>query len=242
VRARSVVCVVAVVVTGAACITCYAILPTSRSARHTAPLSYSTTDVVEYLAFATGPVVADHPALARPELGGVKVPPAAQLHAVAVSLTGCIHSLDASAGPALTAAFNAADPQRLDNAVHRFNAAAQRWLTAPYQQDDPCPPPPPPPKSPPPEKNSDRGWWKVVGDILAYWVLGGAVAVGAGVSVTVGAVFNVLVLAMSLLVVAETGVLVAWIFPAFLSYEFENTPTDLDRQTAIGKVVAALRS
>ena len=64
-----------------------------------------------------------------------------------------------------------------------------------------------------------------------------SVAAGAGVSVTVGAVFNVLVLAMSLLVVSQTAVVVLWLWPVFPSYEFENTPTDLDRQTAIAKIV-----
>jgi hypothetical protein len=160
---------------------------------------------------------------------------------VAESISGCIRSIDVAAGPALTAAFNTADPQRLDNAVHRFNGAAKRWLTAPHKQGGPCPPPPPPPSAPP-EKGSEPGWWKINGDILAEWLAIGAVVVGAGVSVTVGAVFNVLILSASLLVVAQTAVLVLWIFPAFLSYEFENTPTDLDRQTAIAKIVQALQS
>lgn len=63
------------------------------------------------------------------------------------------------------------------------------------------------------------------GAILAEWVAIGAVAAAAGVSVTVGVVFSWAVLAMSLLIVAQTGVLVLWIFPAFLSYEFENAPS-----------------
>lgn len=236
---RILVCLVAIAV--AASIARYATHGPSRLARHAGQIAYTTTDVVEYLAFATGRVAADHPTLGRTDEGAAKTPPAGQLRAVAESVTSCIRSIDAAAAPALTAAFNAADPQRLDSAVHRFNAAAKRWLAAPYKQEVPCPPPPPPP-SVPPDKGSAPGWWKINGDILAEWLAIGAVVAAAGVSVTVGAVFNVLVLAMSLLVVSQTAVLVLWIFPAFLSYEFENTPTDLDRQTAIAKIVQALRS
>jgi len=76
-----------------------------------------------------------------------------------------------------------------------------------------------------PHSGKGSGWWKVNGAILAEWVAIGAVAAAAGVSVTVGVVFSWAVLAMSLLIVAQTGVLVLWIFPAFLSYEFENAPS-----------------
>lgn len=64
-------------------------------------------------------------------------------------MSRCIHSIDATAGAALTAAFNAADPQRLDNALQRLDTASRRWITAPHKQEDPCPPPPPPPSTPP---------------------------------------------------------------------------------------------
>lgn len=238
-RIRVLVCLVVIAV--AASVARYATHAAPRLIRHAGHAPYTTIDVVEYLTFAMGPVVADHPTLGGSDLSTARTPSAEQLRAATESVTGCIHSIDAAAGPALTAAFNAADAPRLDNALHRFNAAATRWLTAPHKQDAPCPPPPPPP-SQKPDDGSGNTWWKVKGDVLGLWLVAGLVSAAAAVSVAVAAVINWAVLALSLLVVSQTAVLVLWLVPAFLSYQFENRPTDLDRQTAIAKIVQALRS
>lgn len=215
--------------------------PPPRHTSYAGHLAYTPADVVEYFVFAAGPVVSDHPTLARPGVGTAKLPPAGELRAVAESVTDCIHSIDASAGPALAAAFNAADPQRLDSAVQRFNSAADRWLKAPYEQGAPCPAPPPPPQAPP-DEGSKPGWWKVDQDVLGDYVLAGWLVAAGLVSVDVGAVFHVAVVAMALGLVYTTAVLVLWIYPVFLSYEFANMPTDLDRQNAIAKIAQTLRS
>jgi hypothetical protein len=229
VRARTLICLLTVA--AVATVGVYEMRGQSRP-KHYRQLSYTTTDIVEFLSFAEGHVAADHPSLSRPKGDSIKFPRPELLRSIADSVTGCIRSIDAAAGPALTESFNATDPQRLDSAVRRFNDAAKRWLATPYAEGAPCPPPPPPPSTPPHSggKGGD-GFWKVNGKGYLDWLLVGVVAVGAGVSATVGAVFHLLVLAMGTLIVAETAVVILWLWPALVSYQFENPPSDLDRQT-----------
>jgi hypothetical protein len=210
----------------------YAIHPEPPRNNRTGQARYTTVDILEFLAFSAGPVVADHPALSAPKIA--KTLPEGQERAAAERVTGCIHSIDAMAGPALTAAFNAADPLRLDNALHRIDAATNRWLKTAHTQDDPCPPPPPPPKAPPPSRPSypikvnGIGLWNyiVLGEnFLAVWfTYMGAVA-----------------LAYAALVASFVVVWVALV-PILVSYQFENLPTELDRQTAIATITKAMRS
>ncbi len=225
----------------AASLPIYVDLGTSQPSRPVKKFSYTPTDVVEFLAFQEGPVATDHPALARQDVDkSISLRPG-QFRAIAQSVTDCIHSLDAAAGPSLAEAFNSTDPQRLDTAVRRFNMASKRWLTTPFVQGAPCPPPPPPPSVPPRTGDGSGFWWQK-GKGLVDWFVVGVVSIGAGFSVTVGAVFHLLVLAMGTLVVAETAVIILWLWPPMPSYEFDNIPSDLDRQTAIAKIIEALRS
>jgi hypothetical protein len=205
------------------------------SAGHLVHSPYTTTEVLEFVLFSTGRVAAEHSALDKQRTATILSDTEALT--AAESISGCIHSIDATAPPALTKAFNAADPQRLDSALRRFDAAASRWLAAPYKQDDPCPPPPPPPSAPP-GNGSAPGWWYVNGYgawdfVLAGWdFYGGALTLGV-----VGAIAAAL-LTMVVFVVFVTAFLV----PAFIFYEFEAPPSDLDRQNAIAKIVRVLRS
>jgi hypothetical protein len=239
VKVRTLVCVLGLV--AAASLPIYVNFGATQSSKPGKRFSYTPTDVVEFLAFQEGPVATDHPTLARQHADKSTPLAPGQLRVIAQSVNDCVHSLDASAGPALAEAFNSTDAQRLDTAVRRFNTASKRWLTTPYVQGAPCPPPPPPPSAPPRTGDGSGFWWQKGKGLIDFFVVGW-VSVGAGVSVTVGAVFHLLVLAMGTLVVAETAVVVLWLFPTFLSYEFENTPSDLDRQTAIAKIVETLRS
>lgn len=209
----------------------YAIHPEAPMNRHTVHASYTATDILEFLAFSAGRVVADHPTLGEARVANTL--PEGQARSAAEQVTGCIHSIDAAAGPALTAAFNAADPQRLDSALRRIDAATDRWLKAAHKQDDPCPPPPPPPKAPPshrsyPIKVNGIGLWNyiVLGEnFLAVWfTYMGVVALG----------YAALVASFVLVWVA--------LVPILVTYQFENLPTDLDRQSAIATITKTLRS
>src|ERR1700755_2556219 len=86
----------------------YATQGRAPSSRHVVRAPYTTTEVLEYLLLSTGPVVADHPALEKPAVRAAPQLSAAQARDAVQSMTGCIGRIDASAGPALTAAFNAA--------------------------------------------------------------------------------------------------------------------------------------
>jgi hypothetical protein len=233
-RLRLLACLTATAVAGAAAF--YATHGAPPLSRRVAHAPYTSTEVLEYLLLSTGRVVTDHPALDKPAIRTAPQLSQTKAHAAVESMTGCINRIDASAGPALTAAFNAADPQRLDTALRRFDAAANRWLTAPYKQDAPCPPPPPPPNSVPANPGSGpvevNGWLHVDYMVETYDVVGGALTL-----VQVGA------LVLGLLTVFALVVFVALVLvPAFIWYEFERAPSDLDRQTEIAKIVQALRS
>jgi hypothetical protein len=230
-RIRIVAPVIATAV--AASIAVYQTSPASQLSRHVVHAPYATTEILEYLLFSAGRVVADYPALDTQK--NATSLSDSQARAATESISRCIGSVDATAGPALTEAFNAADAQRLDNALRRFDAAASRWLTASYKQNDPCPPPPPPPSAPTHDTKlplwvNGLGVWDFV--FLGWDFYGGALTIGAA-----GALAAVL-LTMVVFVVFATAFLV----PAFILYEFEHPPSDLDRQTAIAKIVRALRS
>jgi hypothetical protein len=233
-RVRLLACLTATAVAGSAAF--YATHGTPPLSRHVVHARYTTTDVLQYLLLSAGPVVADHPALGQPAIRTTPQLAATKARAAVESMTRCIDRIDASAGPALTAAFNAADPQRLDTALRRFDAAANRWLTAPYKQDAPCPPPPPPPNTVPANPGSGpvevNGWLHVDYVFESYDTVAGALTL-----LQVGA------LVIGLLTVFALVVFVALVLvPAFIWYEFERAPTDLDRQTEIAKIVQALRS
>jgi hypothetical protein len=230
-RIRIVVPVVATAV--AASVAVYQTHPVSQLSGHAVHAPYATTEILEYLLFSAGRVVADYPALDTQKNAASFSD--SQARAATESIGRCVRSIDATAGPALTDAFNAADAQRLDNALRRFDVAASRWLTASYKQNDPCPPPPPPPSAPPHDTNlplwvNGLGVWDFV--FLGWDFYGGALTIGAA-----GALAAVL-LTMVVFVVFATAFLV----PAFILYEFEHPPSDLDRQTAIAKIVRALQS
>lgn len=232
-RGRILIPVAVIAVVGSTAL--YATQVTSTSTRHVVRGPYTTTEVLEFLVFSTGRVVADHPGLDK-QRALTKLPDAQARDAVE-SVTRCVHHLDAAAGPALTAAFNAADPQRLDGALRRFDAAARQWINAPYKLDDPCPPPPPPPYEGPMQEPG-QGWWRVNGDVDTKYVVFGTdfyafmYTVGGALAVSfVGLVAELAVVALGLLLV-----------PEFITYEFENTPSELDRQTAIAKLASELRS
>jgi len=201
-------------------------------ANPTAHRSYTAADVIEYLAFATGPVVGDHPGLN----GTGTTLTAAPAHTAAERIAGCIDSIDGAAGPALIDAFDTADPVRLDSALRRFDAAANRWLTTPPAQGAPCPTPPAPPTTPPTDSGS--AWFKVTGLVAAWHVAALANTAAAVVTVTAALAINVAGLVAVAAIVAATVILV----PVFITYQFESQPTDLDRQNAIAKIASALRS
>lgn len=208
----------------------------SATAKRTAHHSYTSTDVIEYLAFATGPVVVDHPDLKTPSnMTGTSLT-AEQTRTAAQRINECIASVDDGAGPALTDAINRGDPVRLDSALRQFNSAATRWLTTPAKQGVPCPPPPAPPSTPPSESGS--AWLKVTGLVAAWHVAALANTVAAGVTVTVALAINVAGLVAVAAIVAATVILV----PIFITYQFESMPSDLDRQNAIANIASTLRN
>jgi hypothetical protein len=200
---------------------------------------YSITDILQFLMFSSGPVISDHP-----ELDDHR-PPArlsdSDAHVALESVTHCVNHLDAAAVPALTSAFNAADPQRIDNALHRFDQAAQHWLSGPHKQNAPCPEPPPPPNVGDHGGYQDpggKGWWAMNGYGYLYYLLYGADFAGVGVTVALAAAISLVVAIALTVLVAAALVLV----PVFITYQFEASPTDLDHQTALAKLAKALRS
>lgn len=211
----------------------------SPPAKHIAANHYSITDILQFLVFSSGPVITDHPELDEHR------PPARlsdrDVQVALESVTHCVNHLDAAAAPALTSAFNAADPQRIDNALQRFDQAAQHWLGAPHKENAPCPEPPPPPNIGDNGGYQDpggKGWWRTNGYGYLYYVLYGADFYAVGFTVA-GAVAISLAAAVALVVlVAATFVFV----PVFITYQFAASPTDLDHQTALAKLAKALRS
>ena len=215
-----------------------AIQASAPPARHAVHATYSATEVLEFLLFSTGRVVADHPELAEPRAPAMLATDS-QAHVVAESVSRCVNLMDATAGPALTAAFNAGDPQRIDGAVQRVDAVARRWLTAPYKLDDPCPDPPPPPKYGGEYHDpGGSGWWRMNGEGYLNYIFYGQdfylVAVTVGGALVISGI-GLVAFAVVLWVTAF------WV-PVVPSYVFENKPTELDHQIAIAKVAQALRS
>ena len=227
-------CLTAIAVAGTAAL--YATHQAPPPGRHSTHAPYSTTDVVEYLLLSKGRVVTDHPSLKKSNAAMARLSEA-QAHTVVESMTGCIGRFDAAAGPALTEAFNATDPQRLDNALNRFEAAARHWLTAPYKANDPCPPPPPPPSKGGP---SDPGSGAV--EITAYIHLD-YIFESYDVVAGYATLASLVALAGALATVVILGVFIVLVLvPAFIWYQFEATPTDLDRQSEIARLVQTLRT
>lgn len=215
--------------------------PSTASTRRIARAPYTADEVIEFVLLSRGRVVADHPALMKAVPAAGHPLPAAKVHAALETVSRCIDRIDASAGPALTAAVNAADPQRLDSALHRFDAAAAHWMVAPHTQDAPCPPPPPPPSTPS-HNDSGGGWWHLKGfGFLNYIGIGNYVVLGDNFYVGYLTVGIAAVISAALFVAALVAVYVVLV-PILLSYEFDNAPSDLDRQTAIAKIARALRS
>jgi hypothetical protein len=219
--------------------TVHATSPSPSATKHIAVHRYSVTEILQFLVFNTGQVIVDHPDLDEHR-------PAERLsnhdaHNVIESVTRCVNHFDAAAVPALTTAFNAADPQRIDTAVQRFDHAAQHWMSGPHKQNAPCPEPPPPPNIGDHGGYQDpggKGWWAVNGYGYLYYLLYGADFAGVGVTVALAAAINLVVAVALTVLVAATLVLV----PVFITYQFEASPTDLDHQTALAKLAKALRS
>ena len=206
--------------------------PPQRKALRT---SYTSAEILEYLLFSSGRAATEHPLAGKLNAAAPKLPPEMQLRTVSETVSRCINSIDEAAGPALSAAFNTADAQLLDGALQRFDAAASRWPTLAHAPGAPCPPPPPPPSSPPsPKRFTGIGKWNFIVALDDFYLLmltiGGAVAT------------SVVAIVMGALLLVYGAVVGFWVVPALLSYEFENHPTDLDRQTAIAKIVKALRT
>lgn len=205
--------------------------------------SYSTADVIEYLAFAEGPVARDHPASGK-QIRPATMPPESHLRTVSQSLSDCVKRLDAAAGSGLVVAFNTADARRLDRALRRVDAAVTQWLTAPTQTP-PCPPPPPPPKTPPaPQpylKVTGVGWLDYV---FAGWdFYAAAVTVGAAAAISgfIVVAYAALFYEAGAFVTTAVAALEAFWIPILLSYEFVNGPTELDRQIAIAHIIEKLQ-
>lgn len=228
----------------ATCLAVYATnTPTGHPGVSPARANYSAASIVEYLAFSSGPIVSDHPQIRRIHMGSADKLTSEQKTTAATWLAGCIDHYDASASSALEFAFNSADPARIDSALMKFDQAANQWLGDSIREaSSPCPPPPSPPNIPPGEGGS--GTVKVSGDIALWHVAAVANVVAAGVSVTVGAVFNVAVAAMAAAVVAATvfvGVALVLV-PVLITYQFESTPSPLDRENAIAELARVLRT
>lgn len=241
-RARVLVVVVAVSVFGG--IAFRTTHETPASPRKTARSAYTTADIIEYLAFSQGPVARDHPVDGtRIEAPGTR--PESRLRTIAQSMSECVHRLDAAAGPRLAAAFNTADPQRLDRALRRFDAAATRWLTSPTQIP-PCPPPPPPPSVPPAPspylKVTGVGAWDYVLVGWDFYAVAATIGAAAALSGIIAVAYAGLIYEAGLFATTAVIALEAFFVPVLLSYEFENTPTELDRQIAIAKIVEKLRT
>lgn len=234
-KSKLLVVVVAVaMVGGAALYTHQSKVPSSTRRSTHAP--YTTGEVLEFLLLATGRVAKDHPSLEnqRP----LTAVPEMKTRAAMEVVSRCIDHIDALAMPALTSAFNAADPQRLDGALRRFDVAASRWTTGSYKQNDPCPPPPPPPYEGPIKGPPTKGWFWQVGDIAGKYVVAGVNFYA--LMYTIGGAFAVTELAAvaEILLVAVVGL---WV-PEFFSYQFENAPGDLDRQTILANLTKVLRA
>lgn len=206
-------------------------------AKHAVRARYSTADVLEYLMFSKGRVVADHPELAEPRQTPTEATDE-QSYTVAETASHCVGLMDGEVGPALSSAFNAGDPQRLDGAIARVDGVVRRWMDAPFKLDAPCPDPPFPPKyGGEYHEPSGKGWWQSNGYGASNYVLIGQDFYAVGV--TVGGV----------LVISALGlvgfVVVLWIagfwVPVLPSYVFENKPTELDHQIALAKIARALR-
>lgn len=200
---------------------------------HVQRAPYTTSEILEYLLLSSGRVVADHHALERPVIGSAHPLAPDRARAAVQTVVRCVDRVDAAAGPTLTAAFNAADPQRLDLALHRFDSAANRWLTAPYEQNKPCPPPPPPPKVKPSDPNTvwleQTGWLHVDYLVESYVTVAGDFTLWDAGAIVIGAFTTLALIVLLALVVVPT-------------YDFVRAPSDLDRQTGIAKIVQALRS
>jgi hypothetical protein len=214
----------------------YAVHATSPSTRHVVRARYSTSEILEFLLFSTGRVVSDHPGLHQQRT--VAALADRDAHAAVESVARCVDHLDAAAGPALTAAFNAADPQRLDSALQRLDAAGRRWMTAPHKEA-PCPDPPPPPKYGGESQDpGGKGWWRSNGYGYLYFVFYGADFYAVAFTVGGALILGVAGAVALVVLVAATFLLV----PVFITYQFQSTPTDLDHQIAIAKLARELRS
>jgi hypothetical protein len=242
VRAR--IPAIAVAICVLSCATLYITHDTAAYPRKAVRSSYTTADIIEYLAFAQGPVARDHPG-SKTQLKPAAMPAESRLRTVSQSLSECVHRLDATAGSGLTAAFNTADARRLDHALRRFDAAVTRWLTS-ASQTAPCPPPPPPPKSPPaPQpylKLTGVGWLDYV---FAGWdFYAAAVTVGAAAAISgfIIVAYAALFYEAGALVTSIVAALEAFWIPILLSYEFVNGPTELDRQMAIAHIIEKLQT
>lgn len=205
--------------------------------------AYTTDEVYEFILLSQGRIAAEHPGVLTTTgpPAGARPLPATKVRTALQTVRQCIDRLDGSLSPALTTAVNTADPQRLDNALQRFDAAAVAWMTAPQSQNGPCPPPPPPPSAPP-KTGSGGGWWHLKGfGLLNYVGIGNYVVLGDNFFVGYLTVGIAAAISAVLFVAALVAVWVVFV-PILLSYDFENTPTELDRQTAIAKIAHALRS
>lgn len=234
-RRRLPACLTVIAVAGAA-ILYHAQHTPALPGRHATRAPYSTSDVVEYLLMSKGRVVDEHPDLNKTGAAMAKLSDTQAL-TVVESITRCVDHFDAAAGPTLTAAFNSAEPQRLDNALQRFETAAQHWVEAPHKQNDPCPPPPPPPSRGGPY-DPGSGAVEITGYIHLDYVFE-SYDVVAGVATLA----SLVALVAGLATVVILGVFVVLLLvPAFVFYEFQSTPTPLDRQTEIARLVRSLRS
>src|SRR5277367_5995474 len=189
----------------------YASHPSTPSTKRVVHAPYTTDEVIEFVLLSRGRIVADHPALMKAGVAPAPPIPAAKVHTALEIVSRCIDRIDASARPALTTAVKAADPQRLDSALQRFDAAAAHWMVAPHSQDAPCPPPPPPPSTPS-HKDSGGGWWHLKGfgylnyiGIGNYIVLGdnfyvGYLTIGVAAAISVALLVAALVTAWAVLV------------------------------------------
>jgi hypothetical protein len=194
-----------------------------------APKRYSRVDVIEYLAFSSGPITDDHPELARVSIPAELRP---RLRRASEDVAKCFASLDDRTGPELETAFASADPYRIEVAINLLNATAEKWRVSTVAAAD-CPPSPSVPSTPP---SDGGGFWRTTGMVSSSYVVADKVTASLWVTVAAAAAVTVGVATMYVVLVYLAGVFV----PVFILYQFERQPSQLDVDNFIAQTARAL--
>jgi SdpC family antimicrobial peptide len=186
---------------------------------------YTSEDVIELLAFASGPIVDEHPDIVPSSVRSQAPSPTARRKA-SESIATCLKALDPSIDSDMSAAFQAAEPYRIEGVLGRINAAAEVWQTSP-PLGAPCPPPP----APNAPGTSGSNHVKVTGELVA-------IHVGAAVNVAAAFVSVAVALVISVAAVVFAAFLLV---PVAITYQFEVKPSQLDIDESIANIAEALR-